>query len=325
MTPGERTRGEGVILALGEVLVEIMRERPGVPLGAVGSVFRGPYASGAPAIFAGAAARLGARVRFVGVRGDDAFGDTCASHLAARGVDVRFLRCDPERATGAAFVAYQDDGDRSFIFHARDAACGGLDVSDVSDAVLDEVVWLHVTGSSLGVSTSVRAAVEAAVARARDRGARIAFDPNLRLELARLDETRALCQHVLPHAYVVLPSGAEAVLLTGLDDPLAACRALLAMGPEVVVWKRGAAGCTVVTAEEAVDVPAYPVDVVDPTGAGDTFAAAFTVASLAGQPPVEAARFASVAAALSTLALGPMEALPSRDDVHARLRGASAS
>lgn len=308
------------IVALGELLVEVMREAAGVSLGRRGAVFRGPFASGAPAIFAGAAARLGGRVRFAGVRGDDPFGTACVEHLLALGVDVGWVRTDHERPTGVAFVAYQHDGSRTFLFHVGATAAATLHPGDLSGGLLDDAVWLHVTGSSLGVSGSVREAVDEAVALAHAAGAVIAFDPNLRTELMPAHTIRAICQRVLPHAQVVFPSGDEAALLTGVADPLDACRALLQQGPEVVVWKRGAAGCSVVTADGVVEVPALAVETVDPTGAGDCFAAGFAVARLEGSSAVEAARFAGVAAALSTTALGPMEALPTRQEVLLQLR-----
>ena len=296
-----------------------MREAPGVPLSRPGAVFRGPFASGAPAIFAGAAARMGGRVRFAGVRGGDPFGAACIEHLLALGVDVRWVRTDPERVTGVAFVAYQHDGSRTFLFHVAATAAAMLHADDLSGGLFDDVAWLHVTGSSLGVSESVREAIGEAVRAARAAGAVIAFDPNLRPELMPEHTIRSVCQGVLPYAQVVFPSGDEAALLTGVRDPLAACQALLEAGPEVVVWKRGGAGCSVVTHEGVIDVPALAVDVVDPTGAGDCFAAGFAVARLEGRSVVEAACYAGVAASLSTMALGPMEALPSREEVQRAL------
>src|SRR3954454_16304515 len=90
-----------MILAAGEALVEIMRPRPGVPLDRTGE-FAGPFASGAPAIFASVAARLGAPTALAAVVGDAPFGALIRDRLRADGVDVSHVRADPATPTGCA-------------------------------------------------------------------------------------------------------------------------------------------------------------------------------------------------------------------------------
>jgi sugar/nucleoside kinase (ribokinase family) len=108
-------------------------------------------------------------------------------------------------------------------------------------------------------------------------------------------------------------------MLTGLRDQAAACRALVERGVGVVALKRGKEGSTVFTAEASIDVPSIDVREVDPTGAGDCYDAGFIVGLLEGWDPVTAARFANVAGALSVTRMGPMEGLPRRSEVLARL------
>ncbi len=304
----------GVIVSVGELLVEIMREDKGTPLSVPGT-FRGPYASGAPAIFAWAAARLGAPVRFAGVCGDDPFGAMCRQHLQDAGVDL-FVRTDPIHETGAAFVSYKGDGDREFLFYLQHAAAAQLSPADVTPELLVGIGWLHVTGSSLGVSESVRQAVFVAVERAKAQGATVSFDPNVRPELFPGQNLAEVCRPVLDAADVILPSLTEAEQLTGIADAEAACRALLA-GTRTVLLKRGAAGCTLYSDGQVQHVPGLPTHEVDPTGAGDAFAAGFAVASLRGAGALEAARFANVVGALSIAAFGPTSAPLSYDRVKA--------
>lgn len=305
-----------MFLSLGEVLVEVMRDTRGVPLSETGR-FVGPFASGAPAIAACAAARLGYPSRFVGVCGDDAFGALCARYLKAAGVDAALAKA-PGYTTGIAFVSYDLHGGREFVFHLPHAAAARLSADDITAETLANVRWLHITGSSLGVSKCMRAAVDRAVTLAKAQGATVGFDPNLRLELMSLPEIRRLCAPVLERADVILPSAAEASQLTGLTDDDAACKALLREGAKLVILKRGAQGSVVYTANAVTAVPSIPVTELDPTGAGDCFAAALAVAMLEGQSPASAARFANVAAALSTTVFGPMEGLPTRSAVEAR-------
>jgi sugar/nucleoside kinase (ribokinase family) len=271
-----------LILAAGEALVEIMRPRPGVPLDRPGE-FAGPFASGAPAIFASVAARLGADVALAAVVGDDPFGALIRTRLAADGVDVTRLRADPVRPTGCAFVAYDGSGGREFVFHIGAAA--GL-----ADADLPEHAdWLHVSGSTLALSPAMAAVVERAAERVHAAGGRIGLDPNL-----RGDALPPGLDAIAVRAHVVFPSEAEGARL-GLDAP-------------VVCTTLGERGVRVSANGRTETVPAPRVTERDPTGAGDAFAAAFTVATLAGAEPVEAARAAVRTAAAAVERLGPAEA-----------------
>lgn len=307
-----RPRGT-VVVSLGELLVEVMRPRQDAPLDVPGS-FLGPFASGAPAIFAWAAASLGAPTRFVGVCGDDPFGALCRRQLRRAGVEL-FVRSTPDYDTGVAFVSYARDGGRTFLFHLRHAAAAQLSPSDLTPELFAGVGWLHVTGSSLGVSESMRRAVLGALEQAKACGAVVSFDPNVRPELLHTT-LKKLCGPVLDVADVVLPSGPEAELLTGLGDPESACRALLA-DARIVLLKRGAEGCTLFADGVEQDFPGVAVHELDPTGAGDCFAAGFAVASLRGLGPADAARFANVVGARSTTAFGPTTATLSFDKVAA--------
>ena len=295
----------GVVLSVGELLVEIMREGTGVPL-SVSGTFHGPYASGAPAIFAWAAARLGAPVRFAGVCGDDPFGTLCRQHLQGAGVDLH-VRTVPTHETGAAFVSYNEDSSREFFFYLQHAAAAQLSPAAITPELLAGISWLHVTGSSLGVSESMREAVFVAVDKAKAQGATVSFDPNIRPELFPEQTLADVCAPVLAAADVVLPSRAEAEQLTGIADPEKACYKLLE-DARIVLLKQGAEGCTLFADGEAQHLPGVAVREVEPTGAGDCFAAGFAVASLRGAQPLEAARFANAVGALSVTAFGPTSA-----------------
>ncbi|CAN5877191.1 sugar kinase [soil metagenome] len=304
------------IVSLGEVLVEVMRPERGLPLNRPGT-FRGPFASGAPLIFAAATGRLGAATQFAGVRGDDAFGDLCEQHLTVCGV-TPYLRTSATHATGVAFVAYRTDGDRDFLFHLHHSAAALLEPADITDELFAAVAWLHITGSTLAASASARSACEKAVRAAKARGATVSFDPNLRLELMSAAEVRQLCGPVLDAADIVLPSGTEAALLLGIDDVAAACRTLADMG-KIVLLKNGEHGCKLLEGDHETRVASISVTETDPTGAGDAFAAGLAVARLQGRDWVDAARFANVVGALSTQTFGPAEGLPTLQEVEARL------
>ncbi|MCS7221370.1 MAG: sugar kinase [Anaerolineae bacterium] len=302
------------VITLGEALVEIMRPGIGQPLHRSGT-FLGPYPSGAPAIFADAVARLGVSCGFIGCVGVDPFGDCLIDRLRADGVDVTYLARVPDVATGVAFVAYREDGSRQFVFHIAGAAAGRLGPEQVDAEYIQSGRWLHITGSSLSVNEPMRQACYRAVELATQAGLMISFDPNLRVELMGAEEVRRLVEPVLTHAAVVLPSGAEARLLTGINDDVQACRALLARGARIVALKRGAEGSVIFTDEGQVHVPGFRVAEVDPTGAGDCYAAGLAVALLWGWEIERAARFANAVGALAVTRQGPMEGAPFRGEV----------
>lgn len=311
------------LLSLGELLVEVMREDVGVPLSTPGR-FVGPYASGAPAIFAHTTAQLGASVGFVGVCGNDVFGFECVNKLQQAGVDISHIRTSNGYQTGTAFVSYKHDGSRQFFFHLRHSAAALLNEQDIDPLWFGHCRWLHITGSSLALSDSAKQAVHLAIKRAKKAGATISFDPNLRLELMSLADIQRLCEPMLDLADVIMPSGREAALMLGMTELLegddeTAARALLRRGVKMVVLKQGAKGCRVFTEDGAQHIPSILVNEVDPTGAGDAFAAGFAVARLEGLPLDISARFANVTGALSVTTRGLMEAAITRAEVESYL------
>ncbi len=301
------------IIAMGEAVVEVMRTEVDDPLDHP-STFVGPFPSGAPAIFADAAAHLGHRSGFIGAVGDDDFGACLLDRLAADGVDTQFCPRISDRATGVAFVTYFSDGSRRFLFHIAHAAAGQM--PDASEEYLRQARFLHICGSALSVSERMRKVCYRAVEIAAGAGARISFDPNLRPELLGGEEAlRRICAPVLEKAYLVLPSGSEAELLTGVKGTEEACKALLDGPAEVIGVKRGAAGCSVFTRDAKLDIPPYPVEAVDPTGAGDCFDAGFVVGLLEGRPLEEVGKLANACGALGATRKGPMEGVFPREAV----------
>jgi sugar/nucleoside kinase (ribokinase family) len=129
-----------------------------------------------------------------------------------------------------------------------------------------------------------------------------------------IDEIRQLCNPVLERANVVFPSIGEAVMLTGAKDDEEGCRHWAAQG-KIVVLKQGPRGCRIFQNDSDFTVPGFKVREVDPTGAGDAFCGAFTVALLDGLDLRDAGKFANAVGALAVTKLGPMEGTPTRSEV----------
>jgi sugar/nucleoside kinase (ribokinase family) len=318
------------VVSMGNMLVEVMRTQRDVPLSRPGE-FAGPYPSGDTCIYIDSLARLGRQGGFIGAVGDDDFGRCLLERFAADGVDFSCGRVLRGYTTGTAFIAYFGDGSRRFVFHWRHSAAGQLSPDFVRAEYFRDTRWLHLTGCNLAITPDSRDACLAAM-RAVDAEAIVSFDPNIRPELLSVEQIRELVRPVIERANLIFPSLGEAAMLTGeargLAGDEAGCRRWAAQG-KTVVLKQGESGCRVFTTGGDFAVPGFPVQEVDPTGAGDTFCAAFTVALLdeleRGRPDlVAAARFANAAGALAVTRLGPMEGAPTRAQVLDLLQNAPA-
>ena len=307
------------VVSLGEILVEIMRKDRDVPHNVPG-VYLGPYPSGAPAIFIDAAANLGLKTGFIGVVGEDEFGELLLERLRRDGVDVSRIRVLRGYTTGTTFVMYYSSGDRRFIFHLRHSAAGQLSPEDVDEDYIAESGLLHIMGSSLAVSESSRRACMKALRAAEKSDVTITFDPNLRAELLDVEVIRRICQPVIGSCKVILPSRDEAKALTGIDDPIEAGRRLISMGPEMAIIKMGSEGAVAVTREETIYEPAYIVSEVDPTGAGDVYDAAFIYGLLKDWSLERTLEFAGAAGAIKVTKFGPMSCPSSTREIEEFIR-----
>lgn len=302
------------IVVAGELLAEFVAVARGQGFDAPGD-FTGPFPSGAPAIFADQAARLGVSVAYAGCVGRDAFGDAIVARLAGHGVDVARIR-RVARPTGIAFVAYRADGSRQFVYSIDGSASARLDASDVDPAMFAGCRYFHVMGSSL-TSENAIAAVKRGVTEAARAGAKISFDPNVRAEMLAFKPMRTALNDMLDACHLFLPSEADLPFFCGPQAPERAIAGLLATRPllERVVLKRGAAGSVAFDRTGSVAARAFDVVEVDPTGAGDCFGGTL-VASLIRQWPIDAALArANAAGALAVTRVGPMEGNSMSDEI----------
>ena len=234
------TREGPGIVAIGEIVVEIMAETRGDGFREP-QALRGPFPSGAPAIFIDQVGRLGHPAGLVSCVGDDDFGRLTIDRLARDGVETSAIRIDPDRVTGSAFVRYREDGERAFIFNIRDSACGQTRIEAAARTLLDKCAHLHVVGSSL-ISPALIEAATQAVSIVRARGGTVSFDPNARREMLAAPHMREALGLMLRRCHVFLPSGAELLLLTEATTGKDAIEEILSLGVDAVVVKRGADG-----------------------------------------------------------------------------------
>lgn len=288
------------LIAMGEILVEFVSHVKDCGLARVGA-YSGPYPSGAPAIFADQAARIGAAVSMIGGVGDDGFGRSTLDRLRGDGVDCSGVTVGA-RPTGVAFVSYYGDGSRDFIFHLT-----GTAADEFALPARPEVPsLLHVSAASLG-NVALREGVLELARRVLDSDGKISCDPNVRPELMRDEDARRALAEIMAKAHCLLPSTSDLpFLFPGLDEEAALAR-LAARNHAVLVLKRGSAGATIIADGLRHDLPGHAVEEVDPTGAGDCFCGTFLAELCLGTPIPEAGRRANAAGAIAVTRRGPME------------------
>jgi sugar/nucleoside kinase (ribokinase family) len=226
--------------------------------------------------------------------------------LAARGVRPRLV-VDPQAATGTVICLVDADAAAERTFLTDSGASLRLDPGDWSDALLDGVGRLHLSGYLL-FSRTGRALVRTAAASARARGVPVSLDPASAGFLTELGVDRFLT--LVEGVDVLLPSRDEAGLLTGSSDGAKAAAELSRRVP-LVVAKQGADGALVArNGALLARVPAVAATPRDTTGAGDAFTGAFLAALLAGADAVAAASEGCRAGALAVELVGGRPPVP---------------
>ena len=300
------------IICLGELLVEIMRYEKDTPHGVIGASYKGPFPSGAPAIFIDSATRMSKPFNlstgFIGVVGNDEFGEVIINKLKSDGVEISKIRIDNSRTTGIAFNQYNSDGTRKFIFAA--GAAGLTSPDDIDKGYFSNIKALHIMGSSLSISESSRESCYKAIdiAKAINPDVIISFDPNLRPEMLDIKTILNISKPILENTTILFPSGEEAEMLAGVKGDSNACNKLLEIGLKLVILKQGKEGCTIFSSKSVngIRIPGFKVEEIDPTGAGDSFDGAFIVGYLEGWDLKKIGLFANAVGALKVQFFGPM-------------------
>lgn len=255
-------------------------------------------------------ARLGEPVRFAGVAGEDSWGDDCIDALLAAGIDTSAVRRDANLRTGVT-VALSAAHDRALVTFP--GAIAALRAEDIDDAVLAQTGHLHV--ASYYLQDALRPGLPALFARARALGVTVSLDPGF--DPSRRWDTGIV--ELLPLVDVFLPNAMEACAITGADTPE---RALVALsnGHARIVVKCGGDGCLSHDDDgRPLALPAFPVEAVDSTGAGDSFDAGFLHAWRRALPLTECLRWGSICGALSTRGIGGTASQATAEEVRQRL------
>lgn len=305
------------VITLGEAMVVFTPLQHG-PLRSAGLFQRGM--GGAEANFAIGVSRLGLRARYVSLLGDDEFGRYILHELRGDGVDVSGVRLVTASPTGLNVKEVREGGGGKTFYYRAGSAASSMSPADLNSDQFAGARWLHVSGVFAAVSDSCRAAVYRAIELARQAGLTVALDPNIRLKLWDEATARRVLLDLIGRVDYVFPGVEEGQILFGTSNPDEIARLALKQGPHTVVVKEGERGATGYTrAGLRVSVPAFRVHVVDTVGAGDAWAAGFTVGILRGLDLEESIRLGNAAGAMVCSVAGDVEGLPLWEELQAFL------
>lgn len=253
-----------------------------------------------------AAARLGADVTFIGRLGNDVFANLAYEIWDAEGVNYDFVNRDSEVATGVAPILVDSSGENMIVVVL--GANRRLRESDI-DAARARIAAADMLVVQLEVNLDM---VPYALKTAKEFGVATILNPAPAAPISR--ETLQLADYLTPNETELETLNGGAV-----DDVVSAARNLLTRDDQTAVITLGASGAQIVTGDDAFVAPAFEVDAVDTTGAGDAFNAALAVGLSEGMALEQALRFANAAAALCVTKPGAADSVPSRAEAQALL------
>ena len=255
-----------------------------------------------------ASARLGVPTAMVGTVGNDAFANSLRGFLADNDVDSTGVIEVDGPATGVALIQVAD-GDNSIT--VASGANMHFDASMLNHEPQRDEVWVAQFETPVAATREI-------LARAREAGARTVLNLAPFVEHPA-DLLQSVDVAVLNEIELSQATGTRLDASSSPESVAAACGVLRDRGARAVIATLGERGAIVVTATGVDTIPAFPAKVTDTTGAGDCFVGALASQLAAGRTPVEAARFASAAASCSVERLGAAPAMPSGQEVAARL------
>ena len=260
-------------------------------------------------------ARLGLHVGCAGKVGNDGFGDFILKHLATEGINTDGMRRDDKNGTSFTFVMIAPNGERAF-FHYM-GANGAFTYEDVDFSVVQTAGILHIAGSFImpGLDGEPTARV---LKKAKELGITTCLDTVWNGTI----DTYATLKPSLEHLDYFLPSIDEAKLMTRMESPQDIAAFLLDQGVGTVGLKMGAEGSYIRMRDTELYIPAFKIDVVDTSGAGDAWIGGFLGGICLGYDLEEAGRLGSAMGALCASEIGTTAGLKSLDDTLAFMQTA---
>ncbi len=309
------------IVALGEILIDYTP----LPNSENGMQVFEQNAGGAPANVLACASKFGAKTAFVGKIGTDMQGEFLRQTLIDANIETKGLISDDKYFTTLAFVTLSDTGERSFAFSRKHSADINLGKEEVELSLVSDTKIFHFGSLSLTHEKNYDATVFA-IEQAKKGGAIISYDPNYREVLWQNEKIASkTMQSVLKYIDILKISEEETFLITGEKDSEDAIKVLLEMGVYIVAITLGEKGTLIGNREKIVYISGFKAEeVVDTTGAGDTFWGSFLFRVATSNKKIDEnsmkdlegyAKFANVSASLCVTKRGAISSMPTLENV----------
>ena len=300
-----KAKGMPSVLTVGDINADIVAVIPHYPeKGGEGLSEKGEmHGGGSAANTAIVVARFGVGASLLARVGTDPLGEYVFRELEKAGVDLTLVQRDPTTLTGTMFVTVMPDGERTMLGHR--GANVNLTSASVANIAWSDLRWVHVSGYAL-LKDPQRATALRVFEHAVKRTMTVSLDVGMYAACQAGDEVRNL----LPQASVLFQNLEEARALTGKTQLVEASKALLKKGVGTVVVKLGKDGCAVADGKESLRVPAFHLNVVDSTGAGDSFDAGFILGRQWGLSLRASALLGNALGGLACTVMGAGERLP---------------
>lgn len=302
------------IIVVGSLNMDLVVRMPKIPRPGetlLGGVFK-TFPGGKGANQAVAAARLGVHVTMIGCIGNDSFGQEMRATLAKEGIDTTHILVHPDEATGVALIQVDAQGQNSIA--VASGANFHLTSTNVEKAM--QIIG-EFNALVMPLETPLETIYTAASIAAR-KGAKVILNPA---------PAQILEKDLLQLVDVLLPNEYEIAFMTGMQlhsasDINYAAEKLLSLGPRNLIVTMGSQGAILFNEKKArpTIIPAWQVQAVDSTAAGDCFVGALAVGLCEGKSITAAAKFASAAAAISVTRIGAQPSLPYREEVDQFMR-----
>ena len=308
------------VVALGELLIDFTENG----VSSQGNPLFEANPGGAPCNVLAMLSKLGRKTAFIGKVGKDFFGEQLKNAVKEVHINVDFLYMDEEVHTTLALVHTYPDGDRDFSFYRNPGADMMLRENEINEELLRNTKIFHFGTLSM-TDTGVRKATRKAIDTAKESGAVISFDPNLRPPLWKsLDDAKEQTAHGLSKCDVLKISDNEVQWFTGEKDLDAGIHMLKKQyGIPLIMLSMGKEGSRAYYKGLRVESrPFIQERTIETTGAGDTFGACclhyvleYGLDGLDEQKLNKMLTFANAAASIVTTRKGALRVMPDRDEV----------
>ena len=269
---------------------------------------------GAELNFAIACARLGLSTKFISRLGKDEFGRFIYNFVRGEGVDMDYVQFVEGYPTSLNFKEIREDGSGRTFYYRYHSPITTLTPDDIRPEMFKKIDVVHLTGVYLAINPQNKLVVQQVIRMAKKRGAKISFDPNIRLKLWTIEEAREAFFTLFPSIDLLLTGREEISMILENESETVWEEFATKYNIELVI-KDGGKGSKSYVNKRWYKQKAFPVTVVDTVGAGDGFDAGYIYALLHGYSYEERLRFANGVGALATTVSGDNEGFPYLDEV----------